>query len=163
MGILRPSKKKHSKPYTPKPYTYTPPKPLTAEQLKTKIENAPGEIVESQNLAKYNLKMIYVSSGSALVSVIILICVYFLVPYEEEVEVEKVNQITNKKTMKKEKKVTHLFFFTMLVFCVILIISIGCVIIYRDRYQLDNQRVTYKQENILKWQSELNVLASPSA
>lgn len=122
-----------------------PPKPLTADELKNRIE-------DSIETAKFSKQWFYILLASAIVSAIILACVDQLVPhtYEEDAI------INNTKT--KIKKTSNNWLYPIVIFSIILALCCWFMMI---------TWTTYKDEDALVplYQSKLNSLlaAAPSA
>lgn len=143
-------------------YSYTPvapPKPLTAEELKLKIANAPTNIMVSQKEAKDSLKMFYVLLASAIVSAIILVCVNQFVPHEYEVD-----YVNFRKEKVKQKVTSNSWWWPMFIFYVILGICCWYMFIVWGNYQTETRSGSFTQNVLLpKWQSQLQSLGSGAA
>jgi hypothetical protein len=146
--------------YSPSSYKpYTPPKPLTADELKLKIANAPTNIMISQKGAKDALKMFYVLLASAIISVIILVSVNTFVPHEYEVD-----YVNARKEKVKQKKTSNTWWWPMFIFYAILGICCWYMLITWGDYQSETGDASYTQNVLLpKWQSQLQSLASGAA
>ena len=146
--------------YSPSSYKpYTPPKPLTAEQLKSKIESVPGDIEILKRDAKDSLKMFYILLASAIISVIILVSVNTFVPHEYEVDFENV-----RKEKVKQKKTSNSWWWPMFIFYVILGFCLWYMLITWSSYRSDTSSISFKQDVLLpKWQNQLQSLASAAA
>jgi uncharacterized membrane protein len=147
--------------YSPSSYKpYTPPKPLTADELKLKIANAPTSIMVSQRDAKDALKMFYILLASAIISVIILVSVNTFVPHEYEVDFENVRKGKEKV---KQKKTSNSWWWPMFIFYVILCFCCCYMLITWGTYKSETSDASYTQNVLLpKWQNQLQSLA-PSA
>lgn len=161
-GFSRPGgmQTKRGSSYSPSSYRpVAPPKPLTAEELKLKIANAPTNIMLSQKEAKNSLKMFYVLLASAIVSAIILVCVNQFVPHEYEVEYENA-----RKEKVKQKKTSNSWWWPMFIFYAILGICCWYMFITWGDYQIETRSVSFTQNVLLpKWQSQLQSLTSGAA
>jgi hypothetical protein len=165
-GIFRPAKKKKSSysPSSSKPRE--PPKPLTAEELKARLQAAPLDIKSYETRAGDAKKQGHILFACTISVLIIWICVYMFVPstYEAEEEREKiVITATKRETVKEKVKVPKTPILTyILPLFILFIICFICGSYALSSYQDYDNLISlsgYRQEDVLKWQSQLKSLA----
>jgi hypothetical protein len=164
---FRPSTKKKKSSYSPsssKPIP--PPKPLTAEELKARIEAAPLDIKSYETRAGDAKKQGNILFACTITSIIIWICVYMFVPSTIEVEEEREKVvITAKKTETVKEKVKvpkyriYSYIFPLIILFFICFICGAYALSRYNDYDHYASLAGITEENLPKWQSQLKSLA----